>query len=162
MLNQKIFFIADMECYPDDSECAIDLLSFFLYPICKMSDRFVWRGDVSKSNTGNIKKTSANDGFQGDLHAILEEQHMREFYVWMNDYVQVLESIFPENDYLQCFDEEIYAKPPFEKSIPIVMKFVHTILYDKEEVYDKWHLLMKFMIEPYAGLYPKRQMLQNR
>ena len=147
--------------YPDDRDGCIDLISLFLYPICRFAGQLVWRGDARKANTEknteNKKKKSTNNSFEGDLHTLLAQHHMKEFYVWMDEYVSVLESIFPEEDYLQYFNDEIHLKAPFEKRAPILMRFVLTILRDKNETYSKYPLLMKFMVDPYAGLYRKAE-----
>lgn len=156
-----------VENYDMDWSCSV-LISAFLYPIRAFISQFRWaqeysgedtppKSNTAESNTKPKKKQHVTTG----VIAYLKKNHMEGFYVWMEEYASVLECMFPEDKYKQVYYEEMFPDPLFEGKEPIIMEFVFKLLYDDKVLNNKWPLLRKFLVDPYARIYVEKIKIDN-
>lgn len=137
--------------YPDDSSI-IQLTACFLYPVDSFARGLQWYNFSDGNNIENThsdKPENVNERRKISKNAMLNRNHVREFYVWMDEYVSVLEQMFPNEGFKKRYYDEIHMKSPFKKQIPMLMEFVNGMLRDTDLLYEKWDLLLKYMIEPF-------------
>lgn len=130
--------------YPNDRHM-MQLITMFMYPIESFAKHFEWNNFSESLEKIDNNKSKRNCS----INKILKKNNAREFYIWMDEYVNVLEQIFPNAKFEKCFNDEIYLKPPFSKQVPMLMEFVYGVVNDIDLLYDKRNLLLKYMIEPF-------------
>ena len=131
--------------YPND-QLMIGLLDHFLRPIWKMGTMVTWSN--FSDYTDKNKKITINN-------SVLNQLNMIDFYVWIEDYIAVLDCMFPEDGYKQYYQDKVRLKEPFEMD-PMVMEFVYGIINFTGGFRDKWYALLKFMIDPYYNIFKER------
>lgn len=127
--------------YPEDVFCT-ELISMFLQPVWRFSHLLI-PGKPAVNNA--ILRKSPNNTV------------LRNFYVCMDDYISVIQCLSPEFLYQQSFYIDSSSNILCEEHLPMLLEFISKTTADSTELENKWQLLFKLMIEPYAELYNKQK-----
>lgn len=108
-------------------------------------------------NAENIESVRDRN-ISGTRKTLLKKYNVSEFFVWMDQYVKVLDYMFPGRGYEEVYNEHVHMKPPYEKQPPILMEYIYGLFRDPDLFEADWHIFAKLMFEPFHLLRSEERM----